>query len=196
VASEEAKFGLPEVKRGVVAIQGGAHSSNLFCGDNLTNMSELRNSKACTDSRSSSTCSLCVEYRRYTVSYAWKFQFASELLLTGKTVSAKEANEKFRLYATRSFYAILGLFSDQGFSVNHVVPSNQVLSTALKLAQDIVANSPDAVQSTKRGLIISQRHNVDETVKIHSLSPESTRVYKGENIQVCSPLIASHTFST
>ena len=70
------------------------------------------------------------------------------------------------------------------YSVNTVVPSSEVISTAVAIAQEIIQNSPEAVQSTKKGLLLSQRHNFQETVHTHVWSPESKRVYKGDNIKV------------
>lgn len=74
-------------------------------------------------------------------------------------------------------------------SVNTVVPGSKVLSTATSIAQQITANSPDAVQSTKVGLLLSQKHNFAETFTTHAWSPESRRVYKGANIKVFSYLL-------
>ena len=68
--------------------------------------------------------------------------------------------------------------------MNDVVPSAEVLSTALAVAKEVVANSPDAVQSTKEALLLSQKHNFDEAFKMHVGSSVSTRVYKGDNIKV------------
>ena len=69
-------------------------------------------------------------------------------------------------------------------SVNTVVPGSKVLSTAISLAQQITSNSPDAVQSSKVALLLSQKHNFSETFTTHNLSPENRRVYKGANIKV------------
>ncbi|KAF8799906.1 enoyl-CoA hydratase [Phlegmacium glaucopus] len=124
IASQDAKFALPEVKRGVVASQGGIPRLTQIVGH----------------------------------------QFASEMLLTGKTIDADEARNRF------------------GF-VNTVVPASKVLSTAISTAQQITANSPDSVQSTKVGLLLSQKHNFVETFMTHAYAPESRRVYKGANIK-------------
>jgi len=124
IASQDAKFALPEVKRGVVAAQGGIPRLSQIAGH----------------------------------------QFASEMLLTGKTIDADEAQNRF------------------GF-VNTVVPGSKVLSTAISLAQQITSNSPDAVQSSKVALLLSQKHNFLESFTTHTLSPEGRRVYKGVNIK-------------
>ncbi|KAK2462892.1 hypothetical protein APHAL10511_005090 [Amanita phalloides] len=126
VASSDAKFAFPEVKRGVVAILGGIPRLARMCGH----------------------------------------QLASELLLLGKTIRADEAQTRF------------------GF-VNVVVPADQVLSTAIAIAQEITENSPDAVQSTKAALLLAQEQGVEETFYSHVRGPEAKRVYEGENIKVC-----------
>jgi enoyl-CoA hydratase/carnithine racemase len=88
VASSEAKFGLPEVKRGLFAAGGGTSLGNRI-----------------------------------------PLAVALELLLTGDTIDAKRAYE-------------VGL-------VNAVVAPDQVLPTALELAERIAANGPLALQVTK-----------------------------------------------
>ncbi|KAJ7240484.1 enoyl-CoA hydratase/carnithine racemase [Mycena rebaudengoi] len=124
IASQDASFGLPEVKRGVIAIQGGIPRLSRIAGH----------------------------------------QLASEMLLLGKTITAEEARNRF------------------GF-VNAVVPASEVISTALSFASQIIANSPDAVQSTKIGLLLSQKHTNDVTVATHVRSPETVDTYAGENIK-------------
>ncbi|KIM35608.1 hypothetical protein M413DRAFT_449653 [Hebeloma cylindrosporum] len=124
IASDDAKFALPEVKRGVVAIQGGIPRLASTAGH----------------------------------------QLASEMLLLGKTIDAADARNRF------------------GF-VNTVVPASEVISTALATAQQIVVNSPDAVQSTKHGLLLAQKLNFSESVLTHAWSPHSRQVYKGVNIK-------------
>lgn len=63
------------------------------------------------------------------------------------------------------------------FSVNEVVPSSRLLETAIKYAQAINENSPDAVQSTKRGLITSLQHgSVEEAFITHAWSQETKKV--------------------
>ena len=70
-------------------------------------------------------------------------------------------------------------------SVNQVVSTPaELLPAAFKLAKEIVANSPDAVQSTKYGLMLSQLHNVADTVSVHAQSRWSRKAYAGENIKV------------
>ncbi|KAI0715047.1 ClpP crotonase [Earliella scabrosa] len=125
IAGEDAKFALPEVRRGVVAVQGGMPRLARIAGH----------------------------------------QLASELLLTGRPVPAAEAAIRF------------------GF-VNKVVPKDQVLSTALAWAAEIVQNSsPDSVQSTKRALLLANQHgSVEDAVAAHINSKESKRAFVSENI--------------
>ncbi|QRV94526.1 enoyl-CoA hydratase/isomerase family protein [Ceratobasidium sp. AG-Ba] len=125
VASRDAKLGLPEVKRGVVAAAGGIPRLQRIAGH----------------------------------------QLASELLLTGRTISAEEAHTRYRF-------------------VTNVVPPSQVLSTAIMLAKEIIANSPDAVWSTKKALLEGQQHaSLEDAVIRHNMSEESKRVYQGDNIR-------------
>ncbi|KAI0800768.1 ClpP/crotonase-like domain-containing protein [Fomes fomentarius] len=126
IAGEDAKFALPEVRRGVVAVQGGMPRLAHIAGH----------------------------------------QLASELLLTGRAITATEAATRFKF-------------------VNKVVPKDQVLSTALAWAAEIAQNSsPDSVQSTKRALLLAQRHgSVEEAVIAHINSKESKRQFVSENIQ-------------
>ncbi|KAG5644973.1 hypothetical protein DXG03_007345 [Asterophora parasitica] len=70
------------------------------------------------------------------------------------------------------------------FALPEIVPPAKVLPTALAVAQEIVANSPDAVQATKEGLLLSQQLNFHETLLANIASRASTRVYKGQNIKV------------
>jgi enoyl-CoA hydratase/carnithine racemase len=65
-----------------------------------------------------------------------------------------------------------------------VVAPADVLPAALALAADIIANSPDSVQSTKKGLLLSQRHSNEEMVAVHVRSPETIGNFQGVNIKV------------
>jgi hypothetical protein len=77
-----------------------------------------------------------------------------------------------------------------------VVPRSEVIPKALEIARQITHNSPDSVQSSKRGLLLSQFHNHEETVLKHAWSTESKRVYKGENIKAghLSPILSFGVF--
>ena len=69
--------------------------------------------------------------------------------------------------------------------MNKVVPKSDVLKTALEWAKEIIQNSPDSVQSTKRALVLSnQLGDVEDVVVAHTRSKEMLRVYGGENIKV------------
>jgi len=91
-------------------------------------------------------------------------QLASEMLLLGKPVTADDARNRF------------------GF-VNVVVPTSDVLSAALDLASQIVANSPDSVQSTKKALLLAQKHSNEETVSAHVRGPVTLGNLYGDNIK-------------
>ncbi|VDC05766.1 unnamed protein product [Peniophora sp. CBMAI 1063] len=92
-------------------------------------------------------------------------QFAAEMLFLGRKITAIEAQQRF------------------GF-VNLVVPRSQLLSTAVDWAKEITQNSPDAVQATKRGLVIASRTGDNERAVLdHAWSAESKRAYTGENIK-------------
>ncbi|KAG9034184.1 hypothetical protein FRB95_013704 [Tulasnella sp. JGI-2019a] len=91
-------------------------------------------------------------------------QLAAELLLTGRLISATEAQDRFRF-------------------VNAVVPPKDVLPTALQWAKTIIASSPDAVQSNKRGILSSlELGGVEEARLSHVKSPETEALFKGENV--------------
>lgn len=126
IAADDATFGLPEVKVGVVPAAGGIPRLVATAGR----------------------------------------QLASEMMLFGRTVTAQEAFSRF------------------GF-VNKIVPKEQVIPEALNWANAIIRDcSPDAVQSTKRGIILAWQHgDVDEAMVKHALSAESVRHYAGENIK-------------
>ncbi|KAG5634663.1 hypothetical protein H0H81_001212, partial [Sphagnurus paluster] len=136
VAAEDAKFALPEVKRGVLAVQGGEPP----LPPRVSRLQQIPLQPPFADR-------------------------ASELLLLGRTIDAVDAQMRF------------------GF-VNQIVPPGRVLETALAVAQEIIANSPDAVQSTKEGLLLSQKHNFGDMLRAHLASAATTRVYKGQNIKV------------
>ena len=69
-------------------------------------------------------------------------------------------------------------------SVNIVIPSSKsVVAEAIKLAQEITANSPDAIQATKHGLLLAQNLGPIEAVQAHVWSRHSERLYEGRNIK-------------
>ncbi|KAG7439357.1 enoyl-CoA hydratase [Guyanagaster necrorhizus] len=124
VADENAKFALPEVRRGVGALQGGIPRLTQIAGH----------------------------------------QRASEMLLLGKTITAKEGYERF------------------GF-INTLTPPSSVLPTALGYAKELVERcSPDSVQATKRALILAEGSN--RSVLNAAWSSESSGLFiGGENLK-------------
>lgn len=76
-----------------------------------------------------------------------------------------------------------------GNSVNTLVPTSQLLATALGVAKEITSNSPDAVQSTKHALLLSQQLDHHSGFMMHASSNFSNRVYQGKNIKVSQQMI-------
>jgi enoyl-CoA hydratase len=110
VASSEAKFGLPEVKRGLFAAGGGT-----MLGTRLP------------------------------------LAIALEMTLTGDSIDAARAHA-------------LGL-------VNAVVPPEQVLPTALDLAERIAANGPLAVAATKELVRLAVSDRAKAADRVRELQP-------------------------
>ncbi|KAG8965484.1 hypothetical protein FRC00_001648, partial [Tulasnella sp. 408] len=70
-------------------------------------------------------------------------------------------------------------------SINTVVLPDQVIPTALQFAKTITANSPDAVQSSKVGIICAEQEGgLDSATRAHVHSPETERMFTGKNISV------------
>lgn len=102
-------------------------------------------------------------------------QRASELALTGRTVTAKEGHE-------------------WGF-VNKVVPRDQVVSEAVRYAEMIAANSPDGIICTRAGLREGwETASVERAVEI-TLEREFAELEKGENILEGRYFSAFNTYS-
>lgn len=113
-------------------------------------------------------------------------QMAAEFVLLGRTVSAVDARDKFRLcvrlYRLARSHPLTP--HPRTPSVNAVVSAGDVLRTALAWAAEIARNSPDAVQSSKRALMhVADAPGVEDAFLRHVLGEESKRVYDGENIQ-------------
>ena len=54
---------------------------------------------------------------------------------------------------------------------------------ALEWAASIIANSPDAVWSTKRALVLAKEYGVEQSMQMHALGEESRRMFRSENIK-------------
>lgn len=122
IAAENAVFGLPEVKRGIIAAAGGAF--------------------------------------RLTAQLPPKIAMA--MMLTGEPIDARRALE-------------LGL-------VNAVVPQDQLLSEAHKLAERIAANAPLAVQASKRiARGIRDGRNPGEEAAWRLTKEEMVRLYQSQD---------------
>ena len=124
-------------------------------------------------------------------------QLAAEMLLLGRDVSAIEARDRFRLWV---FIVEHHNLPTPTFpSVNEVVPRGKAVETAISWAMKICENSPDAVQATKHGLVLSLlRGSVEEAFTSHAWSEASKKTWAGKNINVgrlsndyifgCSPM--------
>lgn len=104
-------------------------------------------------------------------------QFASELLLTGRTFTAKEASR----------IGIVNKIVDVGARVQPEKGQKMALKETLKYARMIIAASPDAVRVTKKAILSARDGGVDQTgvdvTTAQSLqSIESRALYVGKNI--------------
>ncbi|KAH8111856.1 ClpP/crotonase [Phellopilus nigrolimitatus] len=94
-------------------------------------------------------------------------QLASEMMLLGRTVTAQEACSRFRLCREPAR------------------AGERVLATALEWARAMTRDcSPDAVQSTKRGIALAWQHgSVEDATVAHARAAESVRHFAGDNIK-------------
>jgi hypothetical protein len=95
---------------------------------------------------------------------------------------------------SKELFSFFSFFFTYPYSVNMVVKTSDVLPTAILVAKEIIQNSPDAVQCTKKGLQLSQQFGFQDTVLTHAASPESNRVYTSENIKVY-PFLILHFYT-
>jgi len=105
------------------------------------------------------------------------------MLLLGKPISAADAYSRFNMSVIQSnglSHDILMLLS----RVNAVVPREKLMPTALQWANTIVSNSPDAVRSTKKALLLAKESGMWESSKQHFASAHHQAAMKGENIKV------------
>lgn len=160
VASENAKFALPEVKRGVVAVQGGGPA---LCAPMHAFADDLHQAcRGCHGRPDISLRARCCSLARPSLQKMLR-----------------------RDLACKYHVSIVSAALTPPRSVNKVVPQGEVLSTALAWAAEINANSPDAVQSTKRALLLASRNgSIEDAVIAHMGSKESKRAFTSENIQV------------
>lgn len=122
VASEKASFGLPEVKRGLIAGAGG----------------------------------LMRLPRQIPV------KVAMHAILTGKSLTAEEAKQ-------------WGL-------INEVVPHGEVMSAAMKLAEEIISNAPLAVNSSKEIVYRSLDSTIDFPPEAWKINEKYTsKVFSSED---------------
>jgi enoyl-CoA hydratase/carnithine racemase len=68
--------------------------------------------------------------------------------------------------------------------VNKVVPDRRdLLPAALKYAEEITKNSPDAVRSTKLALLLAKEMGMAESFETHARSAIARGVHEGANIR-------------
>jgi 1,4-dihydroxy-2-naphthoyl-CoA synthase len=103
------------------------------------------------------------------------------MLLLGKPISAADAYSRFNMLVLEGSLQPL---TDIAPSVNAVVLHNKLMSTALEWAATIVSNSPDAVRSTKKALLLAKESGMWESSKQHFASPHHKVSMTGENIKV------------
>ncbi|KAG6835910.1 hypothetical protein H0H93_013473 [Arthromyces matolae] len=178
IADTGAKFALPEVKRGVVAIQGGIPRLAQIAGHQHLNYFFWEESSTPLKLRRGLDCE--------SVLHPSIHPSPRPELPTHTILATAESFDAACLLAWGGGWAYLArnLTKLYPYSVNRVVALSDVLPTALSVAQEIVANSPDAVQSSKQGLLLSQKLSVHESQLAHVKGRASTRVYKGDNIKV------------
>jgi enoyl-CoA hydratase/carnithine racemase len=135
----------------------------------------------CSDCGPSGECALCAKPARpYDISH----KLASELVLLGRTVSAAEARDRFRLY---DGHRLLESHADSVLldSVNFVVSRQDVVTAAIRVAVELTHNSPDAVQSSRKAIWdVADSLGVEDAFQKHVWRPENARVYSGTNLQV------------
>jgi enoyl-CoA hydratase/carnithine racemase len=93
------------------------------------------------------------------------YQRACELAFTGRNISAKECKE-------------LGL-------VNKIVPTyKDVIPAALKVATEIIENSPDAIKLSKQGILYSlESPSLTEAERKLFTSDIAKKFYKQDNFK-------------
>ncbi|RGB38158.1 ClpP/crotonase-like domain-containing protein [Rhizophagus diaphanus] len=125
VAAKNSIFSLPEVKRGIVAVNGGLTRLVRFIG----------------------------------------YQRTCELAFTGRNISAEECKK-------------IGL-------VNKIVPTyKDVVPAALKIASEIIENSPDAIKFSKQGILYSlESPSLTEAERKHLTSDIAKKFYNQDNFK-------------
>lgn len=98
-------------------------------------------------------------------------QLAAEMLLTGRTISASEAFERF---------GFVNKLVDVSAETSPEEGQRRVLDEAIAYAKLITANSPEAVQVTKRALLWAKQD--DQNIFRSASSTASRALYAGKNI--------------
>jgi hypothetical protein len=69
-------------------------------------------------------------------------------------------------------------------SVSAVVPRDAVMRQALEWASTIISNSPDAVRSTKKALLLAKENGMWDSSREHFASQEHQSSMRSDNIKV------------
>lgn len=199
VASQQAQFALPEVKRGVIAIQGGMVACKL--ADTLLILA-WSNTKTCKNSWSSGLFAWLLKsnYGRDRLPSA---QLASEMLLLGRTVSADEAHSRFGLWVQvltiynfhHHFLTCIqcklggttvpsAINCNRGGKGNHSKFTRCSTGTIDVFYRTLSLDFIVPAQSTKQALVLSQSRGHEDTVQTHVWSHETKTVFNGKNIKV------------
>lgn len=176
VASTRSVIGLPEVARGVVAAMGGIPRLTQLCGHVSRKIVACKTIIALRTKLSSalfhlSSLSSVISLPSFCVQ-----QRASELLLLGKPISAKEAHDR---------YNMVNRLVDVAKSTSEELGQAAVDKAAIDIAIQLTQNSPDSVLVTKSALVMardSTNGDIDASARDNLLSDRSRLLYVGKNI--------------
>lgn len=195
IAAEGAKFALPEVKRGVLASQGGM-TFLYVCSSHPAYLSTTgipRLTQIAGHQVPLSLLSALYIFANYGPTARCGTSPSGSTCERGRcTAQVRIVSENHCWHLASSHPVNMTVPPD---SVNRVVKASQVVDSAIEMAKQITMNSPDAVQATKQGLLLTQSVNMAESVSQLNWSAHSTQVYRGENIKVMS-FFRQHRTST
>ena len=161
VAWEGAKFGLPEVSRGVMASQGGIPRVVAAAGHQVGSLAAY------------------IHPLVYSLSLSLPPNSYLPVILSQQEKRMNASACKFK--STTSLR--IGI-QPHTCSVNKVVPDQKdLLPTALKYAAEIIKNSPDSVRSTKLALLLAKDMGMAESYEMHTGTAIAKEVHEGENIR-------------
>lgn len=181
VASTRSMIGLPEVARGVVAAMGGIPRLTQLCG-HVSHISRVRDNMETSVTTKLTSPPFLLSYPCHCLSLHRSFsralvqQRASELLLLGKPISAKEAHDR---------YNMVNRLVDVAKSTSDELGQAAVDQAAIEIAIQLTQNSPDSVLVTKSALVMARDAtdgDIDASARDNMLSDRSRLLYVGKNI--------------